>query len=173
MTTCSFRQAFGRGVISSDNAESLGSVKGFVLDGRGGQIEAIHVDGRGKRSTVLDWSSVRAFGADAVMATPGAAPSPVDGDHAIAAVRGTVSMLGARVLTIQGQEIGNVDDVEFDTESGAVVLVHTDHGPLGGAQLRSLGSYALVVDTADTQAAAPPVDPPVSGERGTDAYQPG
>ena len=57
-------------------------------------------------------------------------------------------MLGTRVLTVDGREVGKVADVEFDTDTGAVVRVVTDEGPIAPGQLRALGSYALVVDFA-------------------------
>lgn len=148
MTTDTFRNVEGRKVIASDTAESIGSVKGFVLDAAGRTIESIHVDGHGKRAVILAWPTVQAFGADAVMAAAGVEPATIDNEHQKAAVKGVVSMLGSRVLTVDGREIGTVDDVEFDTGSGAVVRVTTDHGPIDAHQLRSLGSYALVVDDA-------------------------
>ena len=150
MTTETFTHVQGRGVVASDSAESIGSVKGFVLDARGRKIEAIHVDGHGKNATVLAWSAVKAFGADAVMATTGADPSTIDNEHQKAAVKGVVTMLGTRVLTVDGREVGTVTDVEFDTDSGVVVSVVTDQGPIEPDRLRSLGSYALVVDNAIT-----------------------
>lgn len=149
MTTDTFRNVEGRTVIASGTAESIGSVKGFVLDTAGRTIESIHVDGHGKRAVVLAWPAVQAFGADAVMAATDAEPATIDNDHQKAAVTGAVSMLGSRVLTVDGREIGTVDDVEFDTDSGAVERVTTDHGPIDAHRLRSLGSYALVVDEAE------------------------
>jgi uncharacterized protein YrrD len=146
MTTDTFRHVEGRTVIASGTAESIGSVKGFVLDAGGRTIEAIHIDGHGKRAIILTWPMVEAFGADAVMAVAGAEPTTIDSDHQKEAIKGDVSMLGSRVLTVDGREIGIVEDVEFDTGSGAVVRVSTDQGPVEARRLRSLGSYALVVD---------------------------
>jgi uncharacterized protein YrrD len=148
MTTDSFTRVSGRGVVASDTAESIGSVKGFVLDARGRQIEAIHIDGHGKKALILDWAAIKAFGADAVMATTGDDPSTIENEHQKAAVKGAVALLGARVLTVDGREIGPVTDVEFDTISGAVVGVVTAQGLIDPDRLRSLGSYALVVDDA-------------------------
>jgi uncharacterized protein YrrD len=148
MTTDTFRNVEGRTVVASDTAESIGSVKGFVLDAGGRTIEAIHVDGHGRRAMILAWPAVQAFGADVVMANAGADRSTIDSDHQKAAVKGVVAMLGTRVLTVEGHELGIVDDVEFDTGSGAVVRVTTNHGPVDAHRLRSLGSYALVVDEA-------------------------
>ncbi len=150
MTTDSFANVEGRAVVASDSAESIGSVKGFVLDARGQRIESIHIDGHGKKAIVLDWSAIKAFGADAVMATTADDPSVVDNDHQKAAVKGAVTMLGTRVLTVNGQELGVVTDVEFDTGSGVVVRVMTQQGSIEPDRFRSLGSYALVVDDALT-----------------------
>ncbi|MEO5723215.1 MAG: PRC-barrel domain-containing protein [Ilumatobacteraceae bacterium] len=152
MTTDTFSHVEGRGVVASDSAESIGSVKGFVLDARGRQIEAIHIDGRGRKAAIINWSAVEAFGADAVMATSGADPSTIDNEHQRLAVKGVVTMLGTRVLQVDGREVGTVTDVEFDTDSGAVVRVQTDQGPIEPDRLRSLGSYALVVDVATSSA---------------------
>jgi uncharacterized protein YrrD len=152
MTTDTFRNVEGRTVIASGTAESIGSVKGFVLDAGGRTIEAIHIDGHGKRAIILTWPMVEAFGADAVMAVAGAEPTTIDNVHQKEAIKGDVSMLDSRVLTVDGREIGTVEDVEFDTGSGAVVRVSTDHGPVEADRLRSLGSYALVVDDVTTVA---------------------
>ena len=147
MSIETFTQVAGRRVIAAGTAESIGTVKGFVLDQRGGQIEAIHIDGRGKRASVLPWHAITAFGDDAVMTPSDADTSTVDGDHDQAAVKGNITMIGSRVLTTAGVALDPVDDVEFDTESGAVLRVLTSRGPIDAAALRSLGSYALVVES--------------------------
>lgn len=154
MTTDTFRNVEGRTVIAADSAESIGSVKGFVLDTAGRTIEAIHVDGHGKHAIVLAWPAVQAFGADAVMATNGGGLSIVDDAHQRSAVKGVVSMVGTRVLSVEGRELGTIADVEFDTGSGAVVRVATDQGQIEANRVHSLGSYALVVDEAAPDAAS-------------------
>jgi uncharacterized protein YrrD len=141
-----FSHVNGRRVVATDTAETIGSVKGFVLDWAGRNIEAIHIDGHGKRAIVLPWSAVSSFGADAVMASSGDDPAAIANDHEKSAVKGDVTMIGTRVLTTGGLDIGNVDDVEFETNSGAVVRVVTGQGPLEPDRFRSLGSYALVVE---------------------------
>lgn len=140
-----FSHVSGRSVVASDTAETIGSVKGFVLDAMGRTIEAVHIDGNGKRAIVLPWSAVSSFGSDAVMASSGDDPSTITNNHERSAVSGDVTMIGSRVLTTGGLDIGTVDDVEFETDSGAVVRVLTGHGPIESDRLRALGSYALVV----------------------------
>lgn len=149
MSIETFKQVDGRRVIASDSAESIGTVKGFVLDAAGRQIESVHIDGRGKNAHLVAWSTLSSFGADAVMVPSEADRTTVDDGHQKAAVKGNVAMVGSRVLTSDGLEVGVVDDVDFDTETGAIVRVITDHGPIEASRVRSLGSYALVVDAAD------------------------
>ncbi|MEO6126149.1 MAG: PRC-barrel domain-containing protein [Ilumatobacteraceae bacterium] len=141
-----FTHVTSRPVVATDTAETIGSVKGFVLDRTGRHIESIHIDGRGKRAIVLPWSAVNSFGTDAVMASSGDDPATVENEHQKSAVTGDVTLIGTRILTTDGLDIGNVDDVEFETDSGAVIRIVTARGPLEAQRLRSLGSYALVVD---------------------------
>ena len=57
-------------------------------------------------------------------------------------------LLQARVLTDAGEEIGPVQDVEFDPETGAVGNIVVPGGPISADRLRGLGGYALVVTTS-------------------------
>jgi len=152
MSIETFKQADGRIVIASDSADTIGQVKGFVLDAAGRQIEAIHVDGRGKHASVVDWSTLTSFGVDAVMVASKSDCATVVDDHQRLAVVGDVTMVGARVLGVDGRGDGKVVDAEFDTETGAIVRVITDHGSIDADRVRSLGSYALVVGTEEAPA---------------------
>lgn len=141
-----FTHVSGRSVVATDTAETIGAVKGFVLDRAGRTIEAIHIDGHGKRAIVLQWSSVNSFGADAVMASSGDDPATITNDHQKSAVKGDVALIGSRVLTTDGLEIGTVEDVEFETDTGTVTRVVTGNGPIEPKRFQALGSYAFVVD---------------------------
>ena len=141
MSIETFTQVAGRRIVAADTAESIGTVKGFVLDQGGGQIDAIH---RGGASMRQFWRGTRS---PRSVPTPNEAdPSNVDSDHQKAAVKGDIAPIGSRVVTTDGVAIGLVDDIEFNTESGAVVRVLTRHGPINATRVRSLGSDALVVD---------------------------
>jgi len=146
MSIETFKQVDGRTVIASDSADTIGHVKGFVLDAAGRQIEAIHVDGRGKNASVVDWATLTAFGQDAVMVPSESDRATVHDGHQTEAVKGKVGMVGSRVLTVEGRSAGKVVDAEFDTETGAIVRVITDNGAVDAGRVRSLGSYALVVE---------------------------
>lgn len=144
--TETFTSAEGRSVVASDTAESIGEVKGFVVDRTATRVDAVHVAGRGKKAEVISWSAIKSFGADAVMADSAATPEQVTTERETQAVKGKVAALGSRVLTTDGFDAGTVVDVEFDTGSGDLTAVRTDTDTFSGDRLRSLGSFALVVD---------------------------
>lgn len=144
--TETFSGAEGRSVIASDTAEGIGEVKGFVVDPTASRVDAVHVSGRGRKAEVIPWRAIKSFGADAVMADSESTPEQVSTDRETLAVKGKVAALGSRVLTTTGFDVGTVVDVEFDTDSGALRAVRTDTDTFSGDRLRSLGSYALVVD---------------------------
>jgi sporulation protein YlmC with PRC-barrel domain len=55
--------------------------------------------------------------------------------------------LGHRVLSDRGFELGAVEDVEFDPESGALTSVHvTKGGAVTADRVLGAGSYAVVVE---------------------------
>ncbi len=141
-----FSGADGRTVIAADTADEIGEVKQFVLDRGARRIDGVHVAGRGKKAEVVPWSSVRSFGTDAVIVEAVDAAHRVADDHEIDAVKGNISARGSRVLTTHGFEHGRVDDVEFDPATGELTAVETSEGRVEASAIRSLGSYALVVD---------------------------
>ncbi|MEP7203600.1 MAG: hypothetical protein ABI894_13380 [Ilumatobacteraceae bacterium] len=133
-------------VPARDVIGTVGSVKGLSLDSVGHRIEAIHFDRYEKRAIVLEWSAAASLGVDAVMASSGDEQATINDARRKSAINGDVTMIGTRRLTIDGLNIGTVEDVEFETDSGIVVRVVTDQGLLEPDQLRAAGSSALVVD---------------------------
>jgi uncharacterized protein YrrD len=141
------RSVLGHEVVGVDSAESLGSVKHFVVSRRGDRIERLHVDGRGKHADFVAWDDLDSFGGDRVMVARSSATDTSDDPRDVDAAKGNVDVLGARILDTAGFERGRVDDVSFDSDDGTIVAVHTTEGTTIEADaVRSFGSYALVVD---------------------------
>lgn len=142
----------GRKVVGVADATSLGTVSGFVVRPDEPRLAAMRLRRPGGRSTVLPWSRVRAVGADAVMARPddeGEAEAADNGGLSKHAVKHG-EVLGKRVLTELGDEIGEVTDAEFDPESGAVLRFAVGGAAgadetLDAGRMTGLGSYALVL----------------------------
>ena len=134
----SFSAARGRSTIAGDSAENLGRVKDLIVSLDAKRVDRLHLAGGRKSAKWLNWSSIRSFGPDAVV-TEGPVPDQEPSG------RNDRAIVGSRVLTTMGVAIGNVTDVQFETDDGLIVSVLSDAGPIEASRLRALGSYALIV----------------------------
>jgi sporulation protein YlmC with PRC-barrel domain len=139
-----FAAAEGRKVVSRTSAEELGDVSHVVVDVKDRQVTALVV-GKGRKAVLVDWDQVNGFGPDAVIvADDDALHAPRD-DHEKAAADGKLELLGKRVLSDMGDELGKASDVVFDPESGALETVVIGDRELPASSLLGAGSYAVVV----------------------------
>ena len=138
-----FSEAAGRQVVSTSAADTVGRVDEFVVDPRRRAVVALSLKRTDGGDTLL-WTDIVAFGADAVTVT--GAEKIVDAAPAIVALSGKEHRLvGKRVLTVAGDDIGTVDDVEFDADTGTITSLLLPAGDVAGARLIGVGSYAVVV----------------------------
>ena len=139
-----FSAAVGRKVVGTNAAEAVGQVAGFVVDPVGRRVLAVQVK-KSESGTTLPWSSISSFGDDAVIVR--GADAIGEPDEASVALTGKHhELVGKRVLTSAGNELGTVGDVDFDPDSGAITSLLLDTGNVTGGRLFGAGSYAVVVD---------------------------
>jgi uncharacterized protein YrrD len=135
----------GRKVVSRASAKELGAVNHLLVDAQQRQIIAV-VIGRGKKARLVEWSQLSGFGPDAVMVVDEDVLRPAADDRERSGVEGKLELLGKRALSEWGNELGKIDDVSFDADTGALEdLVIGDRRVPAGALLGS-GSYAAVLD---------------------------
>jgi sporulation protein YlmC with PRC-barrel domain len=135
----------GRKVVSRSSAKELGAVNHLLVDTQQRQITAV-VLGRGKKAQLVEWAQLSGFGPDAVMVVDEGALRPPADDRERDAVAGKLDLLGKLVLSERGNELGTIDDVTFDADTGTLEdLVIGDRRIQAGALLGS-GSYAAVID---------------------------
>ena len=146
----SFRQAAGRKLIGRTSAQELGTVAHLLVDAHRRHIAAVVV-GRGKRARLVDWDALSGFGPDAVMVGDDGALRPPADDRERLAADGKLELLGRRALTELGNEIGVVDDVTFDTGTGALESLQVGDREVPAGAMLGCGSYAVVLaDLAET-----------------------
>lgn len=136
----------GRRVIAADDATEIGHAKHLVLSSDARRVEAMHVAGKRKHAELVDWADITSVGSDAVMVRSATASREPSSDTDADFVRENVTIIGSSVLDTEGYEIATVTDLEFDAESGEVLSVTTSNGRIGSDRLRSIGTFALVVD---------------------------
>ncbi len=139
-----FSEAKGRKVVSTATAETIAKVSDFVVDPATRSVVAIKVK-KAKSGDTVRWDTLTAFGVDAV--TLPSEDLVTEPDSAVAALSGKHHRLvGRRVLTSRGDELGDVQDVEFDATTGALTALLLRGGSIDGARLVGVGSYAVVVE---------------------------
>jgi uncharacterized protein YrrD len=141
----SFKRSAGRKVLSRSSAKQFGAVSHLLVDAQQRRIAAV-VIGRGKKAQLVDWAQLSGFGPDAVMVVNEGALRPPADDPERAAAEGKLELVGKRALSERGNELGEVDDVTFDAESGVLeeLVIGARRVPAGS--LLGIGSYAAVLD---------------------------
>lgn len=142
-----FTDAAGRQVVSTSTAETVGQIAEFVVDPQSHTVVAVTLKKTDSGDTV-PWSSITAFGVDAVTVTAAEVIIDAhDADAAVAALSGKDRrLLGKRVLNTIGEDLGPVTDVDFDPDTGAVNSLVLATGDVAGDRLIGIGSYAAIVD---------------------------
>jgi uncharacterized protein YrrD len=135
-----FSECRHRPVLDTSTAENVGRVEGFAVDAAAQRVHAVRV-GKHKGGSVLRWGDVQGFGPDAVtvqtaqsVREPGDDPLDRAGD-----------VIGVRILTDQGFELGALEDVDFDPATGQLQQLHVADRAIDAATLLGAGHYAVVV----------------------------
>jgi uncharacterized protein YrrD len=117
------KDAGGLPVITRDNGKKVGKVEDLVLDRQGSRVLGILVDEAGwfKEARVVAWPSFRVIGLDAVIIDEEASARKASEVPEMSEVleKGNV-LVGVRVETTEGRELGKIEDFYFDPETGIV-----------------------------------------------------
>jgi sporulation protein YlmC with PRC-barrel domain len=106
---------------------------------------------KSKNGDTLPWNGIESFGPDAVTVADDTRVAGADRD--VAQLSGKEhAFLGKRVLATNGDELGKVDDVDFDPGSGVLLAIATTGGQVDAERLVGIGSYAVVVEAATAPA---------------------
>ena len=145
-----FSYAKGHKVVASSTATTVAKVSELIVDPVTRSVVAVRLK-KSENGDYLRWNDMVAFGSDAVTVTDDS--SLGDGGPEVQALSGkTHRVLGKRVLTDGGDELGKVDDVEFDPATGTLTSLlvgrggrHGESSEVAAARLLGVGSYAVVV----------------------------
>jgi uncharacterized protein YrrD len=126
------------------------------------------LEGRGRRRRVVPFEEVAAIGPSAVLLRNPVVLPTGEGPRLREVRRRTAAVVGRRVLTADGQEVGVIDDVVFDGASGRVLGFLVSGGLIhdllhGQGLLPAAGSFAwrgqAVMLPAGFAAGLAPADP--------------
>jgi sporulation protein YlmC with PRC-barrel domain len=132
----------GHPVISRADADELGRLDTVVIDPDSHAVRAYRLMGTDE---VLPVEATNSVGADALMVEDGALLRPPHDDIERRAVEGDLQVLGARVLSDHGNELGTLNDLDFDPETGRIETLAIGSMQLPGDDLVGIGRYAVMV----------------------------
>jgi sporulation protein YlmC with PRC-barrel domain len=138
-------QLIGQPIVARADGQRVGSIQRLLLDPGRGAISAALLEAPVGGALVLDWSKVVAVSQDAVLVEAVTATRHAEGDAELRLVSGQLELVGKRVLTAAGDELGELEDVEFDEHSGRVVRLHVPDQVLAPVRLVALGPDALII----------------------------
>jgi len=139
-----FAAASERKVISRTSAEELGTLAHIVVDVKRRQIASLVV-GKGRKALLIAWEQVSGFGPDAIMIADDTALQEPRDDGEQAAADGKLELIGKRALSDSGNDLGNVTDVVFDPDTGAIQSILVDDREYPAVSLLGAGSFAVIV----------------------------
>lgn len=132
----------GHPVLSRSDARELGRLDNVVIDPNEHRISAYRLSGG---RWVVPADGPGRIGHDAVMVDDPTDIREAQTDIERRAVDRDVQIIGARVLTDRGNEIGTVTDLEFDADSGHIEALSVGSERISGDDLLGVGTYAVVV----------------------------
>jgi sporulation protein YlmC with PRC-barrel domain len=139
-----FSEARKRKVISTTGAETVGRVRDLIVDARSRTVVALALRKTEGDGDILPWAEMKSFGQDAITVQGPERIVKAEGELAVLADKDH-RVLGKRVLTDRGDEMGSVSDIEFDPETGAVRALLLGKEEISGERLHAIGSYAVIV----------------------------
>ncbi len=139
-----FTEAQGRKVVDTSTAETVGKLDGYIVDAEAGLVVGLSLKKAKKSAETLPWANIRSFGVDAITVENEDAMVHAEGRTA-ALTEKRYAILGKRVLTAEGVEVGHVTDVDFDPSTGALRSLLTSVEEMDAGRLRNVGSYAVIV----------------------------
>ncbi len=136
----------GHSVVDTKTAETVGTIDALVADPDASQVVAFLVAGR-----AVSWSDAGGIGSDALTLSDGNREGdllhPPSSDLELRAVAGAGDPLGKRVITELGHEIGSIEDLEVDAETGAIGQLILADDQIKGSRLIGIGSFAVMISS--------------------------
>jgi len=139
------KTVIGKDVLSLAEGMRLHSVKDLIIGADNDEIVALLVDEGGllSSSTVVPMEAVHHFGKDAVVIADASAVVAASSYPRVKAILDRKeSLLGKRVFTSTGEQLGSVADMYFDESTGRIAGLEVSGGALG--DLKSGTSYLAI-----------------------------
>jgi sporulation protein YlmC with PRC-barrel domain len=139
-----FSDIRGNPVMDRTTATSVGKVAAPVVDPVVQRVVGFRIKRSKGPGDVLLWEGIGGLGPDAITvdSPDRIADAPVELEDRASK---SLDLIGRRVLTENGHELGTVKDLEFNPADGAVTSLMLTSQYVDGDRLVGIGSWAVVV----------------------------
>lgn len=141
-------------IVTVEEGQKLGSLKGVEIDTSEGRIRYLHLKGAGRADGAIPWQAVRSVGSDAITVESKTAVMetvPTNERDALTSYVGDRS-----VVTESGERLGSIKSYDVDETSGEIRMYHVGTGGVLGRltgreirfphhAVRTFGDDAIIV----------------------------
>ncbi len=139
-----FSDISGNPVMDTSTATTVGKVKAPIVDPVTQRVIGFRIRKSKGPGDVVLWEALAGLGPDAL--TVDSAERVAEPPKELKARSGSkLDLLGRRVITEHGHELGQVRDVEFDPADGRVTSLMLKDVYVDGDRLLGIGTFAVVV----------------------------
>jgi uncharacterized protein YrrD len=129
-------EILGRAAVVREGGQKTGKVKDLVIDPSGRQVLGfVLVEGIFQKTMVAPWAGLQTIGPDNVIFSAESNVVKASAAPAIKSVLDTkLRLRGRKLQTTAGKDLGEIDDLQFDERSGAVLGYQLSGGLFSGHQ---------------------------------------
>lgn len=137
-----WKRALKRDVVDLSTAESVGRIEKLIIDPEQHCISAVVVGDR-----VVSWSDGGGIGPDAFTISDNDVLRSPEDDAGHTSPADAADPIGKPVITEEGEDLGELVDVDFDPHSGMIRQLILSDDEIRGSRLLGVGSYAVMVSS--------------------------
>lgn len=147
----------GLPVIDVENGFRLGSVEDLIVNASRSEVEGVVLrTGTFKKGSVIYLKNVHSFGLAALMVKNASSAKPLPGCEELLKRHGKEgSLVGKKIITVEGEELGEVEDFSFNGVTGKILFLSVSGGIIDRALhgtsilwpdiIKSIGPDAVIV----------------------------
>jgi sporulation protein YlmC with PRC-barrel domain len=143
-TAVSLRSLLGMKGVSRTTAADLGEITGVLVDTATRRVVGWCV-GKGRHARIVDHPHLSGVGAAAVVVEDESFLRPAASDDEKALAKGRLGLIGAPLLTVAGNNAGEVYDVDLDPATGDLYWLRSATATIPADRLVGYGTFAAVI----------------------------
>lgn len=146
-------------IVSVAEGTKLGNVRDLLFDTSQIQLTALLISGESGRSIIFV-RDILSVGSDVITVEASSKMQPIEGNATLQPLRNWRDISSLRVISIQGEWVGDIAHIDIDPHSGAITAISAQKGGVLGigakhtdiqpTMIRAFGPKVLTVELSET-----------------------